>query len=306
MTSKTFRTIALLSIKLAVSALLLALIFRKAGLQNIAAHFREMDPRYFIASSLIYLLTLCLSALRWRVLLRGGHPFGRLFSLYLMGSFFNHLLPGVVGGDAVKAYYLYRDTQQGGRSLASVFMDRYVGFFALLAIGMISGAAAFRDLAEVGMEWVTPLLFAGFLAGSLAVFGLRIGRRFAAIANFYDYFHEVIRDPKVLGKAFLFSLAIQTLSILEIYIIARGIGQHPSFPALFVFVPIILTITVVPVSISGLGVRESAFVVLFGLTGIPAGASATISFLWYLSLAVPSLLGLIEYFRRPRTARMKG
>jgi uncharacterized protein (TIRG00374 family) len=299
-TSKKLRTIALFAVKAVVSGLLLTIIFRKAGLQNILSHFREMDPRYFIASSLIYLFTLYLSSLRWGVLLRGGHPLSRLFSLYLLGSFFNNLLPGVVGGDAVKAYYLYRDTKKGGESLASVFMDRYIGFFALLSIGMVSGLAAFRDLETIHMAWVTPLLFAGFLAGSLVVFGLQIGRRFGAVADFYDYFHGVIRDPKVLGKAFALSLAVQTLSILEIFIIARGIGQHPSFSALFVFVPVILTVTIVPVSISGLGVREGAFVVLFGMTGISAEASATISFLWFLSIAAPSLLGLIEYLRRPR------
>ncbi len=300
MSSKTLRTILLFAVKAVISGLLLTLIFRKAGLQNILAHFREMDPRFFILSSILYLGTLYLSAIRWGLLLRGGHPRGKLFSLCLIGSFFNNLLPGAIGGDAVKVYYLYRDTQEGGKSIASVFMDRYVGFLALLSIGLFSGFAAFRDLETVHMAWVTPLLFAGFLVGSLVVFGMRIGRRFAAVADFHDYFHDIIRDPKTLGKAFALSLAIQTMSITEIYVIALGIGQHPSFSALFVFVPIIFTVTMLPVSISGLGVREGAFVLLFGLTGITAQASTTISFLWFLSVAAPSLLGLVEYLRRPR------
>ncbi len=301
MTTKTIRTIALFAIKGVVSAFLLVLIFRKAGLQNILSHFREMDPRFFVLSSLVYLVTLYVSALRLAVLLRGSHPRGRLFSLTLIGSFFNNLLPGAVGGDAVKVYYLYRDTQQGGRSLAAVFMDRYIGFVALLCIGLGSGLVAFHDLETIRMQWVTPLLFAAFLAGSLLVFGLRIGRRFKAVSNFYDYFHDVIRDPKVVGKAFALSLIVQTLSILEIYIIALGIGHRPPFTALFVFVPIIFTVTMLPVSISGLGVRESAFVILFGLAGVSAEASTTISFLWFLSIAAPSLLGLVEYLRRPRS-----
>lgn len=301
MASKTRRTVILITAKAAVSGLLLAFIFRKAGIENILSHFREMDPRFFILSSLVYLFTLFLGALRWGLLLRGGHPRGRLFSLTLIGSFFNNLLPGSVGGDAVKIYYLYRDTQQGGKSIASVFMDRYVGFVGLLCIGLISGLAAFRDLKAIHMQWITPLLFVGFLAGSFVVFGMRIGRRFTAVAHFHDYFHDIIRDRRVLGATFALSLVIQVLSILEIYIIALGLGQHPSFSALFVFVPIIFTVTMVPISISGLGVRESAFVLLFGLTGITAQASTTISFLWFLSIAAPSLLGLAEYVRRTRT-----
>jgi len=86
-------------------------------------------------------------------------------------------------------------------------------------------------------------------------------------------------------------------TILEIYAVSLGLGQQPSFTALFVFVPLIITVMMVPVSISGLGLREGAFVVLFGLTGISAEASAAISFLWFLSVATGSLPGLFLYLR---------
>lgn len=293
----SWRKAVLIIAKIAVSGALLAFILRKAGIGNVAAHLRDMDPRYFALVSLIYLLILFLTAVRWRLLLGGAQPVGRIFSLCLIGSFFNHLLPGAVGGDAVKVYYLYRETQQGGKSLASVFMDRYIGYFGLLSIGLASGIAAFRDLAAVGMQWVAPALFASFLAGSLLVFGLRIGRRFASVANFYDFFHETLRNRPVMAKAYAISLLIQTLTILSVSLIARGLGQSPSFAALFVFVPIVITVMMVPVSISGLGLREGAFVLLFGLTGVPAEASASISFLWFLSIAAASLLGLVEYLR---------
>jgi hypothetical protein len=62
-------------------------------------------------------------------------------------------------------------------------------------------------------------------------------------------------------------------------------------------VPIIVTITAVPVSISGFGVREGAFVLLFGLVGVPPQESASISVLWFLSMAMTSLIGLVEYIR---------
>jgi len=296
----TLRNAGLIVLKAAVSGLLLTYVFRKAGLQNVIAHLREMDLRLFGLSSLVYLLLLYLAAVRWSILLGGEQPVRRIYSLTLIGAFFNNLLPGAIGGDAVKAYYLYKEAGQGGRIIASVFMDRYVGYAALLCIGLVSGIAAFRDLATVRMQWLTPLLFLAFLAGSLAVFGLRIGRRFASIADFYEYFHETIRDRLLLAKTFLLSLGVQVLSIFMVYLIARGIGHQPTFAALFVFVPIIVTAMMVPLSISGLGIREGAFVLLFGLTGIPAEASTTISFLWFLSIAAASLLGLVEYVRQRR------
>ncbi len=301
MISEKQKNTILLALKITVSGFLLTFVLRKVGLQNIFSHLKIMDLRFFFLSSLIYLLTIVLASLRWGILLKNSQPMKKLFSLCLIGGFFNHFMPGAVGGDAVKAYYLYKETGQGGSSLGSVFLDRYAGYLALLSIGLISGIAGYSDLKALGLHWLTPSLFILFLSGSLLFLGLRIGRRFAAIADFYDFFHDTLRDRSAIGKAFLLSLMIQVLTILEIYLISLGLGQHPSFTALFVFVPLIITVMMVPVSISGLGLREGAFVVLFGLTGISAEASTAISFLWFLSVMAGSLPGLVEYMKYSRT-----
>ncbi len=301
MESTKKKKLFLVAVKILISALLLAVIFRKAGLASIFSSLRSMDLRYFLASSLLYLLTTYLAALRWGLLLDERHPSGKLFSLYLIGCFFNNILPGAVGGDAVKIYYLYKETRKGGSSFGSVFLDRYIGLVGLLSIGLISGLFAFRDLEAIHMQWVIPVLFAVFTVASLLVFGLRIGRRFAVINNFYEYVHKYRRQKGTLLKAYFLSLIIQTLSIGLIYLASRGLGQRLTFTALFVFVPIIFTVTTVPISIAGLGVRESAFALLFGLVGVPTQKSVAISFMWFLSVAAASLTGLVEYLRFKNT-----
>jgi len=296
----TKKQIALLLIKIAVSGTLLTYIFRKAGLEQVLNHFQSMNLWLFGLSSLLYVLAMFFSANRWALLLEEPYPIKKIFSLCMIGSFFNNLLPGAVGGDAVKAYYLYKDTRKGGSSIGSVFMDRYIGLSALLSLGLVSGIVAFSELKTLGMHLVIPALFCLFAVGSLLFFRLRIGRRFSAVSDFYDYFHRSIRNKTMLMKAFGLSLVVQALSLLMIYLIARGIDQKLTFTALFVFVPIISIITMLPISISGLGVRESAYVLLFGLTGVPAEASMSISFLWFLSIVAPSLIGLVEYLRYRR------
>lgn len=291
------RTALLLTLKATVSGGLLIFVLRKVGLQNIIFHLRTMDLRFFFLSSLTYLLTIVLAALRWRTLLQETQPFRKLFSFCLIGSFFNHFLPGAVGGDALKTYYLYKETGQGGSSFGSVFMDRYIGYFALLSIGFASWLIAFRVLSMLGLQWLTPALFLLFLAGSLLFFGLRIGGRFASAADFYDFFRRTLNNRKVVTRAFLLSLAIQALTVLEVYFISLGLNQRLPFPALFVFIPLIITVTAVPISVSGLGLREGAFVLLFGLTGISAEISTAISFVWLLSMMTGSLVGLVEYSR---------
>ena len=298
--SKRMKQALLLALKVTVSGFLLTLVFRKAGLREVLDQFSSMDLRLFALASLLYVVAIFASAMRWQQLLEGRHSLGRVFSLYMIGSFFNNFLPGAVGGDAVKAYYLYKDTGKGGSSIGSVFMDRYIGFFGLLSVGLVSGLIAFSELKTIGMQWMVPSLFIGFLAGSVVFFRLRIGRRFSAVSDFYDYFHRVIRDKPAVMKAYLLSLVIQVLTASMVACVGLGIGQRLSFTELFVFVPIISIITMVPLSISGLGVRESAFVVLFGLTGVSPHAATSISFIWFLSIAAASLIGLVEYLRYRR------
>ncbi|HEX9113075.1 MAG TPA: lysylphosphatidylglycerol synthase domain-containing protein, partial [Nitrospirota bacterium] len=178
-----------------------------------------------------------------------------------------------------------------------VFLDRYMGLLGLLFIGFVSGLLAFRSLASIGMQWVIPSMTAVFMLVSLAVFGLRIGRRFAVIRDFYEYLHRYHRRKKTILKAFVLSLVIQTATIGMIYVVALGIDLRLTFTALFVFVPIIITVTTLPISIAGLGVRESAFAVLFGLVGVAPRESVAISFLWFLCIVAASLVGLVEYIR---------
>jgi uncharacterized membrane protein YbhN (UPF0104 family) len=286
-----------LILKISVSALLLSYIVKKAGPGNVMKYMHSMNPWLFLLSVIIYIGVALLVALRWRILLDYRFTARKLFSLHMIGNFFNMILPSTMGGDAVKAFYLYREMKSGGDSFGSVFLDRYLGLSARLSLGLISSVAAFSNLRDIGLQWVVPAIFIVFLAGSAVVFRLRMGKRFAAIEDFYRYFLSHIKNKQMMFKTFLLSLVIQILLILMIAAIALGIGRSLSFTELFVFVPIIMTIMIVPVSIAGFGVREGAFVMLFSLTGIPASVSVSISFLWYLSTAAASLIGLIEYLR---------
>ncbi len=289
-------------LKIVVSAVLLLLVVKKAGPGNVAHYLFSMNIWLFLLATAMYVVVAWLVAIRWNILLDNRYTTRKLFSLHMIGNFFNVILPSTVGGDAVKAYYLYRDTKKAGISFGSVFMDRYLGLFARLVLGLVSGMAAFAELKTIGMHWVIPALFSVFMAGSLLVFRFRTGNRFEAIADFYDYAHSLLRQKLAIVKAFLLSLVIQALLIVMIAADARAIGQTLSFAELFVFVPVIMTVMIIPLSISGFGVREGAFVAFFGLTGIPSSVSVSISFLWFLSTATASLIGLVEYVRYRNTA----
>lgn len=241
-----------------------------------------------------------------------GLEMRKLFSLYLIGSFFNNLMPGIIGGDAVKAYYLnkaLKERYQGQEeknssfvtnaplSLASVFMDRYIGFVSLLIIAIIAYPFGMRFFKDSYIEWVLPMIIATFFIGSAVFFILRPGGRIRFMTGFYEYLKSYRTEKGMLLKCLILSFFLQIVIICSAYVISRGIGIDVPFYFLSIIIPIISVISSIPVSISGLGVREASFILLLSPLGISHAQAITISLTWFLSFAVGSLPGLILYLR---------
>jgi uncharacterized protein (TIRG00374 family) len=294
---KTAKKLLIFTLKLLVSGTLLYMVLRKAGAENVIGLLGSIHPLLFVASVLLYLTGLFIGSMRWQMLLPERFSLRRLFPLYLLGSFFNTFLPGLVGGDAVKIYYLYKETGKGAQALSSVFMDRYVGFTALMLLGLAAYPLGFRYIRGSWIEWLLPLIVVVFVLASLLVFGLRLGKRISVVGKLHDYFHEYRRKYGVIGKALLLSFTLQLMVMLGIYLLAIGLGVRIPFTALVMFVPIITAVATIPVSLSGIGLREASAVILLGTVGVEADSATAISFAWFLMAATGGLTGLYEYFR---------
>jgi len=303
--ARKLNKISLLIAKLIISSGLLYLVLSKTGAEKVLAIIKTVNPLAFISVILIYIFSVYVSTLRWRLLLTEKVKKSRLFSLYLIGSFFNTFLPGMVGGDAVKSYYLYKETNKGSLSLASVFMDRYVGLISLMAIGLLAYILGFRYVRGTIIEWLLPVMVLSFLAGSFIIFGFRFGKRIQMLSEFYEYFYAYKNQKTLIIKTLLLSAVIQILSILSMYIITLGLGQHIQLKYFFIFFPIVVTLASLPISISGIGVREGAFVLLFGIIGVRPEMATAMSFTWFLSVACGGLTGLFEYLRIKHPAKSK-
>jgi len=281
-----------------VSGSLLYLVLERAGAERVLGMLRSIDPWSFAAAVAIYLVAQFLSSMRWRLFLGGGYGAGRIYLLYLMGSFFNTFLPGLVGGDMVKAYYVYRERGDGTRAFASVFMDRYTGFLTLMLMGLIAFPFGLKYFRGSWIEWLLPLIVLCFAVLSLIFFGLRLGERVRFVKEFYGHFHFYRRQLGTMAKAVALSAAVQGMVVFAVYTLALGLGQRIPLPAFFIFIPIVVTMAALPVSISGVGLREAAFVLLFGTVGVRPEAAAAISFAWFLSIVAGGLAGAYEYLRR--------
>jgi uncharacterized protein (TIRG00374 family) len=303
----------------AISGLLLWILFRRMNPERMADALAQIRWEFFLLALALYLSGQLLSALRWQVLLRPlglAVSYARLVALYLLGMFFNFFLPTVIGGDAVKAYYLARETQDSVRALASVFMDRNTGLGALLLIAF--GAAAIGHVSLSERALVVPLggVLLVYLLLNLLLFAeapyraclwlLRVVRLRSAVgvvtrahAALVAYRSSPASIGKALGLSFVFHLLLIGLN----YANARALGVALDILALSVFIPIISLLSMLPITMYGLGVREYAFVVLFSSVGLPREASLLLALLWFLVTLLASVPGAflyVAYRSRPR------
>lgn len=267
----------------------------KIDVANVIVFFKNIDFLDFSAAIFINLLVLFMASFRLRLFIPRYMPVVKIFSINLIGLFFNNLLPGATGGDAIKFFYIFKHTGQGVATAGSVFMDRLAGFTSILIIGFISAMANLGKLRGTGIDYFVPVATAAFFIANFAIFSLRLGKRFSTISKFYDYFHLYIRRKRTVFLALLLSIVLQVFSIFAVYVIARSLKLEVTLVQCLIFIPIITVIISVPISISGLGVREGAFVLLFGIAGVDKNMALALSFGWFLSSIISSLPGLIVY-----------
>jgi uncharacterized protein (TIRG00374 family) len=285
----------LFGFKLSVSVIALYIIFSKTDSGQVFAVLKNIDILFFLAAVLLFILSQLLASIRWKYLLPEKFKIKRLFSLYMVGSFFSNFLPGVVGGDVVKGYYLNKHSKKISLTLGSIFMDRYMGYVGLITIGILAFPYAMHYFGESVYRWSIPIIFTAFVIGSLLFFSLQPGKRFKLFAEFYEYLSSLKSNRDIIIKAFLISLLIQLITYSKIIILAIALQVDIPLLVFFGLMPIAITLTTLPISIAGVGIREGSFVVLLGLIGITPEAATALALAWFLSTIFGSLPGLLVY-----------
>ena len=244
-----------------------------------------------------------LLAARWWLLLRGhgfAAPFGRVFFVNYAGIFFNHLLPGGVGGDLTKAVLAATGEERKAAVVATVMLDRLIGLGVLVALGaacLLPFAGRFQDQRVLWM--VYGLAGAGLLAYLLYFHrGLRawLGPRlpFAQVrAQLDGVFRSAKEHPRLMAAAAGLSLLSQVLTILIIYGIARTLGlDRTPLWMFFVFEPILFVVNAVPITPGGWGVQEGAYAYLFGtFGGMSPSEAVALSVLFKVGMLLASVPG---------------
>jgi uncharacterized protein (TIRG00374 family) len=299
------------SLKPVITVLLFFVIFRNIDFAAFGSTLRNASVAILLAGFLTLWIGHFSCVVRWRMLMRPLMPvpsLRRLFFIYCMGMFFNLAFPTLVGGDAVKIYYTGRPSNSYAQSFAATFLDRDTGLGAMLAIACLSTVLHPIPVPGVPVSMIVWGVFFAFAAGNLILFlpGLhgwvsktlrRI--RLAGTAGKIDTVSEVLqtmaRHKTVLAGAIAISFFNQFLYILLVWFVSEGLRLDIPFSYFLTFVPVITIITMVPVSLNGMGLREFAFMSLFGAVNVPPASCIALGLVVSFIIMLASLPGGFVY-----------
>src|SRR6266581_848806 len=289
---------------------------------QMAEALRNAEYRWVLMSMLAYLVVDAAAAFRWHVLLkvqkiRLSAP--RLAGLFFIGLFYNQFLPGGTGGDIIKSYYLLKETpdRKAGALLAVVF-DRFIGLVALVAITATLITLRYDFLSQKpetrNLLWLLLILLGAsvtFLLSTFVISGFKLlhslparfpGRdRLIEISAAYHLYAHHWRATLV---AFGVSVVAHLATFATFLCAAYALGAPVPLVNFFAVMPVERTISALPISFAGIGLREKVLqIMLNGLCGVPEAKAILIGSLSFVIILVCCLPGAFVYlFYKPSGA----
>jgi glycosyltransferase 2 family protein len=302
-------------LKLLVSGTLLALllIFR-TSFSSIAAVLAEANIFWLAVSFSLHLLGLLISAVRWKILIMAQGddvPLGFLAKSYLVGTFFNNFLPSRIGGDVVRIWDGSRYSRTVLKSSAIVLVERMTGIVVLFIFA--AAAALIRlDMAKtIPVIWISLLLGISGLAMVFIFFTPLTEKILKFIPGrgplikikekVYEFRKIIIfykQRKSALSQAFFWAFCLQVNVILHFFLIGKALGLNIMVVDYFIFIPIVLLIQLIPITINGLGLREGAYIEIFEFYGIAAGSAFAFALVDVAFMLLIGIAGGIIYVTR--------
>ena len=296
-------------IKLVISGGLIYWILRGTDLGEIGAAVGSANVWLLVIAFSLHVAGFTISAYRWRMLLRTrGSNASILFLIksYIVGVFFNNFLPSTIGGDVYRAYDSWRLGQSRSSAVAVVFVDRFLGLLALMLFALLAllAANALTEripllpvwllagtaimVAAVWLLFMAPRRLPELIAGIKLPFGDKMRRLIDAFLAFKG-------EREVLFKALGLSVLLQTNVVLHYYLIARALDLPIPFYSFFLIIPLATVITLLPISVNGIGVRENAYIFFFAPFAVATAEAIAFAWIAYGMVVLQGVIGGIVY-----------
>jgi len=320
--NKTIKTRLITIIKFAIA---IAIIFYmistgKLDLHQIAqiSHKKWMIVEVVLAILAVY----ALCTIRWYYLLIWqGIPvsFGIVAKINCTGIFFNSFMPGALGGDLVKAFYIAKENKDyRTKAVMTIIIDRILGFETLMIVALAALFINYDTISSNPQLKALSIVICVYIIVSIiaaaAVFSRRIKHFFILIGlrdliyklpikerllKIYSAFHTYADQKTRLLKAMAITIPLDIVSIYAFFIIGREMGESlVSMASYFTAVPAGLVVTSLPIAPAGIGVGQGAFYNLFEWFGASSGAiGATIITIYQFIMIAVNMCFVVFYLQ---------
>jgi len=283
-------------LKAGVSIAILVYLFRTIDFAEVWQLFKNVHVEYLVIALGLYLIGQFFCAYRWKLVasvMGFQNSFREFFTYYFIGMFFNLFLPTAIGGDVGKCYYLAKGNKKILRAVVSVLADRGTGLIVLIMIAgisltMLNGITLPSSL-PAGILMGNTLVFIGLVVPIFAgKYLLRLGEKVSLLLT---YWKQPLPLIKAIGISFIFHALIIIIHILI------GLSLEMNIPWKFYLfvVPLVVTVSMLPISLSGIGLREGAYVFFLAFVNVPKTEALTFAFGWFTIMVMSSLAGGIVF-----------
>ncbi|MFH1388214.1 MAG: lysylphosphatidylglycerol synthase transmembrane domain-containing protein [Patescibacteria group bacterium] len=299
-----------------VGVILFILILNKLGYKELINVFNKINFYYFAFAVLLLLPLLFIKAYRWNYIKKTQ---GIIFSIkdsFLINNIslaIGFITPGRLG-ELTKIFYLKNKDNTIGKSLVSVVLDRLADLFFLLFLSLISLIFFFSYFKKT-ILLLTIIIFFLILLSIFAIKSNIIQIIFKKILNLVIparykkswslNYHDFLKNIKTYTlNNYLLILFFTTLSwfiyYIQSFLLLKSIGIN-SIPFLYLVISVTIAgfITLLPISISGLGTREATLIFFFSFYQIPSEKTIGFSLLILSMLLIAALIGLICWLIKP-------
>jgi uncharacterized membrane protein YbhN (UPF0104 family) len=305
-------------LKAAVGLGLLAFLFSRIDRNQFLQAFSSAHASYVLLALSAYFIGKTLTAVRWALLARPlgfPHPLKDFVAFYYIGMFFNLVGPSTLGGDAGKVFYLSREksaaseqsrAETAAAAVVSILADRLIGMVGLVWIAAAAlvafpeHAAALPAVVRYAVYAMAPGPFIGW---TVFGFGNRLlqkiahplGKKLHALGSAYW------NRPLVLVQAAALSVAFHLVQVGCQILVGRALDFDIPWSYACVFFPLVDIITMLPVSVSGIGLREGGLVFFLGKLGVGPEKAVANGVLWFAIVVATGLAGGIAFVARRRS-----
>jgi glycosyltransferase 2 family protein len=301
-------------VKILISVVLIYIIFKNMDIRAFLNHLKSINLLLYLIAIVFGFIGYFFSAVRWFIFIRAyklNVSFFEANKYVFVGLFLGLILPSGAGVDLVRFFYAQRNNlDRRAEVLSSIFVDRFVGVIALVCLALLGVYFGVEKIREVAKEliWIMLLLIGFFIFMLtplfekiiLSLFGnvkrFRIGERIQKLLNSFSLYKE---NKIVVISSFFISIIMQFFFGASAFFISKALGFNLNLVEIILITSAINFITMLPISFSGIGIREGGFI-FFLSDKIGLEGAVALSLLYYFSgILAFSPFGLLVFISEP-------